>query len=202
MGSRRVGDRLEMTGPYVGGVDGFPSRSGGIFRQSWNYHWKVYLGPDGVEITCERNYEIVMVASEMWTSLRGVSFSSGKNTVNPLAIAAFGVFGLGARIDWMLMDIGFSDAATFITPQVSATPQALFFMNSDRHEIALFQDKVQQIWPTAHGKFRIDDASWKVKEPGPEDAVLESLERAHRLHEAGSLSDEEFRQMKERILDS
>jgi hypothetical protein len=201
MGSKIVGDKMKLLGPYVGGIDGFPPRKGGLLRQSWYWSWDVILGPEAVEITCKRNKLIaptISVAYQAWTDLRGITFSPAKTTSNPLAIAAFGALGLAARVEWMVMEVAFTSSAKFASPPRSPNPRALFLQSAPAYEVTLLQEEAAMTWPASAGKIRLDDGSQPTH--GTTGDIVEQLERAKRLQASGALSEEEFRQTKMRII--
>lgn len=196
---------------YLGGFDGIPPRPGGIFRQSWHWGWHVLFSMDGVAVFVKENKTLsptVRVASQGWDGLLGVFFETAHSSVNPLALAVFGLLGLGARTDNMVMDIRFTQEAEFVTPQASAEPHAAFLVNWHAYDVRLAAEAIERAIPSAHGKFgMLSDldqvtASGSGPEQISEPSLADELDRIARLHERGLLSDEEFANAKRHILES
>lgn len=164
----------------------------------------------GVRLTVKENKMFALtvdVASQDWDGLRGIFFEPSHSTVNPLAIAGFGVLGLGARTNLMVMDIRFTPEAKFAIPQESPDPHTAFLINTHPYEIKLAAEAIERAIPSARGKFGMVQDIDPVASSGSgagqsQPSLADELDRVAGLHERGLLSDEEFANVKRQILES
>lgn len=114
---------------------------------------------------------------------------------------------LGARTDWLVMDIRFTSEAEFAVPQESAEPHAAFLIATHAYDIKLAAEAIERAVPSAHEKFGmlhdVDPVTTGGSSLEPsEQSLADELGRVAELHERGLLSDEEFADAKRRILES
>ena len=149
----------------------------------------------------------VLVASQDWHGIRGVFFETPHSTMNPIAIAGFGVLGIASRVDWIVMDIRFGAGAVFNSPQAAAEPHAVFMLRNTALQVRLDTEVFDREVPIMKGKFgMLEDLEDKTQLPTATEseaaAFVADLPRLADLRERGALSEGEFAEAKRKLLEN
>jgi len=177
---------------YLGGFEGHVPH-GGALRQSWHESWVLVLGMNGVEIRKKENKLLAkqFAAWASWEELKFVAFEDAGTRPDVVALALFGMLGLGSRKAATLITIGYPDG------------EAMFLSQAPLFYFRQFARATTQSHPEIGKKVHIgaipgDEASAGAQDDG---GVVDQLERAAGLLERGLITEDDYDRIKADLID-
>lgn len=176
---------------YGGGITGYVgSRSewqqGFVRREIW---W-LELVPDQIRVwraLGSVKAEREMVRSQSWDQVHSVMFEEGGTSASVAALATFGLLGLGARKNWSVITVAFSDET------------AVFVIYKLLHHMRPLHDAlIREGVPPDKMVF---GGGVSTERTQGEEPLPQGLERLAAMYKQGLLTDEEYASAKRRLIE-